>query len=151
MSWDVSIVKDPRREHFVLGTREEVISAFANCTPSFELFKPEIPPPEVLAIMPEILRQSALRADLEAIYDDEENDDYLHFTCADEPLIRFVNVEVRGDNNPLPILAALCLPNGWSVVEACNGLVVDLTAPTAEGWEKFQRLCEEAFGEDEGD
>lgn len=149
MSWDVAIVKDPKDERVVLGTREDEIRAFANCTPSIELFKPDVPPPEMLAMMPEIIRQSALRGDLEAIFETDDVD--LHFQCSDEPEIRFVCVEARGDGNPLPILAALCLPNGWHVVEACNGPVVDLNAESAPGWEKFQRLCDAAFGEDEDD
>jgi len=148
MSWGVTIVKDPNDKSVRLGSRQEVIDAFAKCTPSIELFKPDVPPPEMLAIMPEILRESALRADLEAIFDDEEQDVYLHFYCSDEPEIRFVNAEVQGDGNPMPILKALCLPNGWSLLDE-NGPQIDLDAETARGWEKFRSFSDAAFGERE--
>lgn len=49
-----------------------------------------------------------------------------------------VCVEVRGDGNPVPLLAAICIPNGWIAIDDSNGLQIDFAGETATGWEKFR-------------
>jgi hypothetical protein len=40
--------------------------------------------------------------------------------------LRAVHVEVRGKGNPVPVLAALCRPNGWVAVDDASGQPVEL-------------------------
>ncbi len=42
-----------------------------------------------------------------------------------QPLVA-IHAEVRGDGNPAPILAALCLPHGWVAVDDASGEPVEL-------------------------
>jgi hypothetical protein len=52
--------------------------------------------------------------------------------------IRSVCVEVRGNGNPLPFLAAVCKPNGWFATDDRDGQPVGLDAESSKGWERFR-------------
>ena len=52
--------------------------------------------------------------------------------------ISYIHVEVRGNGNPLPLIAAICKPNGWSATDDRDGQPVDLDAESAKGWEWFR-------------
>lgn len=52
--------------------------------------------------------------------------------------LRAVYAEVRGDGNPLLVLAALCRSNKWIVTDDTSGRPVDLDGAVAEGWEAFR-------------
>ena len=135
MSWDISIVKDLSDKQVPLGTREEVVAAFARSIPPLTLSKKPVPSPEILAIMPPVVRESALHPGLEAEYD--VGDLYMSFFCHDESIIRWVIAEVRGNDNPLPILAAICVPNGWFVVDSYDRSLVDLSGSGMTQWDRF--------------
>jgi hypothetical protein len=53
-----------------------------------------------------------------------------------EPL-KCVHVEVRGNGNPLPVLAAICVGHGWVVIDSDAVTPVDLTTGAASDWEEF--------------
>jgi hypothetical protein len=40
--------------------------------------------------------------------------------------IRSLYLDVRGDANPVPALAALCVPNGWVAIDNASGQPLDL-------------------------
>jgi hypothetical protein len=60
------------------------------------------------------------------------------------PLVA-LHVEVRGDGHPVPVLAALCRPNGWVADDDGTGRPVDL-AGAAAGWEAFRAYRDRAAG-----
>ena len=49
-----------------------------------------------------------------------------------------LRAEIRGDGNPVPMLAAICLPNGWFATDDRDGRRIDLGAESAKGWEWFR-------------
>jgi hypothetical protein len=49
-----------------------------------------------------------------------------------------INVELRGDGNPMPVLAALCRPNGWMAIDDTSRQALDLASDEAAGWEAFR-------------
>jgi hypothetical protein len=60
--------------------------------------------------------------------------------------IAAINVEVRGTGNPVPALAALCVPNGWIAVDCADGTRVDFASEAASGWEAFGAYRDQAIG-----
>jgi hypothetical protein len=53
------------------------------------------------------------------------------------PLAAF-HAELRGDGDPVPVLRALCVPNGWIAVDDSSGRPMERTSESAAGWESFQ-------------
>jgi hypothetical protein len=49
-----------------------------------------------------------------------------------------IYAEVRGDGNPVPVLAALCRPNEWVAIDGTCGQPVDMAGASASGWEAFR-------------
>ena len=97
----------------------------------------------MLEIMPPIIREACLRPGLEA--DFEVGDLSIQFSCHDEPIIRFINAEVRGNDDPFPALAAICQPNGWSVVSAADNSIVDLSRLEGSTWQRFREWRDKAL------
>ena len=143
MPWDIIIVNGSREDHPPLGDRETVIAHISSAVPGLELCQPPRPPEQVLQMMPDAVRQSMLRPRLEAEY--EANDLSIQFYCTDEPVIRSINAEVRGNGNPVPILAAICTPRGWSVIDVSGNSVVDLTKAEANAWDRFRKWRDRAI------
>jgi hypothetical protein len=52
--------------------------------------------------------------------------------------LQTIYVEVRGNGNPIPALAALCKPNGWVAVDCASRQCVDFEGKAATGWEAFR-------------
>jgi hypothetical protein len=48
-------------------------------------------------------------------------------------------VDIRGNGNPMPALAALCVPNGWAAIENASGQPLNLTGSTASVWQSFRK------------
>jgi hypothetical protein len=59
--------------------------------------------------------------------------------------LQMLLLEVRGDGNPMPALAAICRPNGWIVIDNASGKPVDLDAVTAAAWDAFQAFRDRAI------
>jgi hypothetical protein len=56
---------------------------------------------------------------------------------------------VRGNGDPLPALAVLCLPNGWAVIDSANKSRVDLSATTSPEWDSFRAWRDKAINSGE--
>jgi hypothetical protein len=129
-----------------LGTREDVIAAFAEALPGVSLAPPPAPPREFLEQMPPELRKILLRPKLEA--DFAAGDISIQFYADDAPQLDWVGGEVRGDGDPRPALAAVCVKRGWSVFDISAKTFVDLSAPDAAGgWERFRKWRDRAIRE----
>jgi hypothetical protein len=116
--WDISIINGTVEQPKPLGSRKDVIAAFAESLPGVSLERVPAPPPEILDQMSAIVRESLLRPNLEA--DFETDDLSIRFYTTDEPVLQWVNCEVRGNGDPIPALAALCLDRGWSVIDGAD-------------------------------
>jgi hypothetical protein len=143
MPWDITIVNAKDRR-MPLGAREEVIARFAAALPGVVLQLAPGPSPEIVAQMPEVLREHFNRPrplNAELITDEYS----IHFFTDNQPEIDSIGAEVRGNGNPLPALAALCQPNGWAVVNDADGNEVELASASAEQWDQFRQWRDKAI------
>jgi hypothetical protein len=148
MPWEIRIVND--EGDMPLGTKQVVVDWVAKALPGVHLQQPPLPPPEDPATFPEAVREAFARPKLEAVYEEEAFS--IEFYCGDEPEIRCLHADVRGNGNPLPILARLCLPRGWAVVSAADLSKVDLSSGEANQWKGFCDWRDRAISEiQEGD
>ena len=136
MPWELTIVNAKDRSK-PLGERADVIARVAAALPGVVLQEAPGPDAEMIAQMPPSLREHFMRPrQLNA--DFEGNDFSIQFYAENEPQIRALGAEVRGEGNPIPPLAALCGANGWAVINIANDTVVDLAARTSPELEKFR-------------
>ena len=143
MAWDIVIIS-AKGKSTPLGDRADVVARFAAALPGLRLAAPPVPPPDVLEQMPEVVRNNLL-TELQA--DFEAPEILIQFYTHNEPVIRFVCAEVRGDGNPVPALAALCVPNGWAVLDSADKSLVDLSANASPEWDRFRAWRNKAFGQ----
>ena len=144
MPWEITIINGTPEARKPLGSRDDVIAAIAEALPGVLLQQPPGPPPEWLQQMPPAVRDAVLRPKLEA--DFEAGDFSIQFYTSDEPVVHWVNGEVRGDGNPLPALAAICAKTRWSVIDAAQKSVIDLSSRDgAPEWEQFRRWRDRAI------
>ena len=136
MPWDVTIVASEDRRK-PLGERDDVIARVGKALPGVVLQQPPGPPPEMLAQMPGGVRQTFMRPKLEADFEGEGFS--IQFYAADLLTLHSIGAEVRGEGNPLPTLAAVCVPNGWMVIDAGDNSVVDLSSGSSQEWERFRK------------
>jgi hypothetical protein len=147
MPWDVTIVASEDRSK-PLGERDDVIARVGKSLPGVVLQQRAGPPPEMLAQMPEVIRQNFLRPKLEADFEGEGFS--IQFYAEDLPTLHSIGAEVRGEGNPLPALAAVCVPNGWMVVHAGEKSVVDLSSGASPEWERFRKWRDGAIASMKG-
>jgi len=146
MPWEIIIARDVNDESLPLGMRREVLDIFAGALPGVTFENPPLPPKESLNSMSPFVRDTFLRPKLVGDYNNQELS--IHFTTWDLPEIRFMYAEVRGSGNPLPVLAKLCMPNGWFIISAYDKSIVDLSKAHAPQWEHFQSFRDRAFQSD---
>ncbi len=130
MPWEITIINGTIDNRKPLGTREDVIAVLAGAAPRVELQRPPRPPEEMLAMMPPAVRDAMTRPKLEA--DFECDDLSIQFYTLDTPTIDWINAEVRGNGDPLPLFRSICSKTGWSVIDVAENVVVDLTKANAE-------------------
>jgi hypothetical protein len=146
MPWEIRIVNGTADAPIPLGTREEVIAAFAEALPGLTLAPPPPPPPEFLEAMPAALREIILRPKLEASF--EAADLSIQFYADDAPLLHWVGGEVRGNGDPRPALASICAKRGWSALDISTASKLDLSPRgDAPGWKRFQEWRDRAIRE----
>jgi hypothetical protein len=152
MPWEVMIRK-PRDE--ALGCRAEVVRWIAEAVPAIGWV--EDPPlldqikdmPEhsfhnLLPTWPEETRAYFSQPHLRGDY--LEGDLSIRLYGFEAEPLKCVHVEVRGNGNPLALLAAICVGHGWVVIDSDVGTPVDLTAGAASGWEEFRQYRDRAVG-----
>jgi hypothetical protein len=151
MPWEVKIRK-PGSEP--LGSRAEVVGLIAAAVPAIEWI--EDPPlldqikdmpdhsfHQLLPTWPEETRAYFSQPHLRGDY--LEADLSIRLYGFEAVPLTCVHAEVRGNGNPLPVLAAICRGNGWVVVESDGGTPVELAGATAPGWERFRQYRDEAI------
>ena len=146
MPWEISIINGSINSPKPLGTREEVIAAIAEALPGVSLERPPVPPKEILDQMPPFVREAMLRPRLEADFEAEGFS--IQFYANDQPVLDWVNGEVRGNGDPIPALAAICVKRGWSVIDGSDKSVVDLASRNrVPAWERFRKWRDKAINE----
>ena len=137
MPWEVTIINGTIAHRQPLGNREQVIKALAAAVPGLDLQRPPTPPKELLELMPPAVREAVARPKLEA---DFEGGEYsIQFYTSDIPKIDWINAEVRGDGDPLPVLQSICSDTGWSVIDVAENAIVDKTTTDAASWTAFRQ------------
>jgi hypothetical protein len=136
MPWELTIVNGKDRQQ-PLGERDDVIARVAAALPGAVLQPAPGPGPEIIAQMPEVLREHfSRRRQLNAEFEGGEFS--IQFYAGDRSQIESIGVEVRGNGNPMPALAALCQPNGWAVINNADDTALDLAATDSSEWETFR-------------
>lgn len=151
MPWEVTIKK---ANDEALGSQQEVIDRIKAAIPTIQWWV-EPPMMEKIKDMPDhpfhkliptwsaetqaYMSKPHLRGAL------ENGELYIEFQGFEQDPVRFINLEVRGNGNPMPPLAAICLPSGWMVIDLENN-EVDLAAGDAASWESFRQYRDHAIG-----
>ncbi len=154
MPWDITILNyagNPPASYYAagrpepepLGTHDEVVRAIREAVPELEWGTSGGLPPEVLAkFSPETAALMA-KPKLHAVYDTDEL--YLNLYGFEQEPMKYVCGEVRGQGNPVPLLARLCAARNWSVMSGTDGSFVDLAAAAAPQWDGFQAYRDRAI------
>jgi hypothetical protein len=144
MPWEVTI-RGPNDKP--LGDRETVVKLISAAVLSMDWFEeppllerikdmPDHPFHALIPTWPEETRASFARSKLYGHLDAGEFSIRLYGFEA-QP-ISSVCAEIRGNGNPVPLLAAICKPNGWFATDDRDGQRIDLDAESAKGWEWFR-------------
>jgi hypothetical protein len=151
MPWEVAIKK---ADDTPIGTRDEIVKTISEAVPAFkwrvepallEQIKdmPDHSFHKLLPTWPESTRAYMATPHLKGDLVDGQLSIEL-YGFEGEP-IKEIQVNVRGNGNPIPALAAICLPNGWIVVDIAENEAVDLGAINATGWERFREFRDDAI------
>jgi hypothetical protein len=142
MPWELTIVNAKDRNK-PLGERSGVIARIAAALPGVVLEEAPGPDPEMIAQMPPSLREHFMRP--RPLNADFEGSDFsIQFYAENEPQIKALGVEVRGEGSPVSSLAAICVPNGWALINNADDMVVDLAATNSAEWEEFRAWRDKA-------
>ena len=150
MPWEVP-VSSPNDD--VLGDHDSVVNRISAAVPGiswieeaplFERIKdePDHPLHALVPTLPEEARALFTRPTLLGDFDGGQFSVQLY--GFDSHPIRSIRVEVRGGGNPLPLLASICIPNGWIAVDDADRQEIDLGADAAAGWQRFRRYVDHA-------
>lgn len=144
MPWEVTI-QGPNDS--ALGDRETVVKLISSAIPEMQWSEeppllerikdmPDHPFHALIPTWPEETRASFARSKL---YGDMETGELSIrlYGFEDQP-ISSVCVKIRGNGNPVPLLAAICNPNGWFATDDGDGQRIDLAGESAKGWESFR-------------
>jgi hypothetical protein len=147
MPWEVTI---QRENGSTLGELESVQQQIVTAIPAIQFYR-EASGPEKISIarsrgveFPEVILRhfETLPAKVGAVFQGDQFSVSLYGFGA-QPL-NVIHAEIRGEGNPVPLLAALCRPNGWLAIDDASGDPIDLTGANASGWEAFQSYRSQA-------
>jgi hypothetical protein len=138
MSWDVSIRRPDGKP---LGRLDLLRRAFTESILGIQFYREPSGREKLAATQvdfPEVIRRFLESAPAAVQADFEEEGLVLRFSFGPEQQAEIlrVDVEVRGNRDPLPILSGICLPNGW-IVTGPDGRELDLSASPSPEWEQF--------------
>ena len=93
---------------------------------------------------PDVLRRNMEQcpASLEADFDGGKF--LIQFYGFEHQPLQKIYVDVRGNGNPLPALAALCMPNGWLAIDNASSKPIELTGTMVAEWAAFRNYRDRA-------
>lgn len=116
MSWDV-VILDSGEPPQALGPAERVRASISNIVPTVDWSDPA--------------------------WGTLESEEWsIEFNVGDAPVVESVMLHVRGDGDPLPVIASICATNGWAALDTSTDERLDLAAPSRKGWDDFRALRE---------
>jgi hypothetical protein len=140
MPWELAIRS---RNNELLGSRDEVVQRMSKALPSIK-WETEPPMPEEAArYSDEEIKRYFLTSHLSGYFADSGL--VIEFYGFEPEPIKSVHAALRGNCNPIPLLAALCVPNGWVVIDLVEKKEIDLSSAGASGWEAFRQFRDEAI------
>jgi hypothetical protein len=144
MPWNIVIVASHDQTK-PLGVREEVIDHFMAALPRAVFGRSPVPSADQLTKLPQVLQDHYLKRapQLEGIF--KADGFTIQFYTEDQPILYSVNAEIRGNGNPLPALAAICVPRGWIAIDLSNMSIIELSAATSSEWEKSKKWRDDAI------
>jgi hypothetical protein len=137
MPWTISI---SRCDGLPLGDVSTVQDAVHENIPGIRFWR-EPSGTEKLAAMklntplPDVIRHSMEKSPSSIQGDYEEDGLSLRLYLGCKPQITKMDIEIRGNGNPMPLIAAICLPNNWIALHGDK--ILDLAADETEGWQQF--------------
>jgi hypothetical protein len=151
MPWEVSIKKPDKP----LGSREEVISLMTAAVPTIQWIveppltdrikdTPNHPFHKLLPTWDESTRTHMSTSHLHGIFSDGRVHIRFFGFEQTEPMT-WINSEIRGNGNPIPVLAAICIPNGWIAVDFCENKQIDLASADSSSWDAFRQYRDDAI------
>ena len=150
MPWEVTI---RRADGTSLGDRDEVVRRVSEAVPALtwveeraflEQIK-DMPDHPFHALIPTWPEEVRARFSRPKRYADFEGEGFsVRLFGFEESAMDALHAEVRGNGNPVPVLAALCLPNGWVAIDDRTGQQVELNGGAAVGWESFRQYRDRA-------
>ena len=151
MPWEVTI---KGRNDEPLGSRDEIVNAISSALPAvkwrvepsmLEQIK-DMPDHSFHTLLPtwsEATRLHMSTPHLRGDFVDNEMSIEL-FGFEGDP-IKMIHADVRGNGNPIPALAAICLPRGWLVIDVAENREIDLAAGDSTPWEQFTQYRDRAI------
>lgn len=141
MPWEVTI---RRTDGTPLGDLAAVRRQIALAVPGMRFYREPSGPEKIAAAraagveLPDVIRQHMERRPAtEQAESDGDGFSVQLYGFEAQPLLA-LHAEVRGNGNPVPVLAAMCRPNGWVAVDDATGRLVELEDQAAAGWESFR-------------
>ncbi len=143
MPWELTISAGSGEP---LGDRQAVVDHISTALPSLQWFEqpplleqikeiPDHPFHKLIPAWPPEIQASFARSKL--LGDLEADDFSIQLYGFEEQPLLTLSVEVRGDGNPIPALASICVPKNWLATENGASQQIDFGAD-AEGWQKFR-------------
>ena len=138
MPWTISI---SRSGDLPLGTVEAVQDAIHKGVSGVQFYREPSGNEKLAKIkvpLPDVVRRHMEQSPASIQGDYQDGDLSLRFYLGSKADVQKIDVEIRGDGNPLPVIAAICLRHGWIAVDAAyGGQPLDLSASQAPGWKRF--------------
>ncbi len=147
MPWEVTFRNCDKS---TIGTRDEVIQKISVAVPAFDWVEEppmlerikDIPDHPFHALIPTWPEETRARFSRSKTYGHFNGNGFsVQLYGFETDAIDAIYAEICGDGNPMPLVAALCIPNGWIAVDDTTQQQIDLSAKTAKGWKAFKRYC----------
>lgn len=148
MPWEVTI---RRPDGSPLGDIESVRRQMTSAVPGIQFHQEPSGSERIAAArkagveLPEVIRQHMENQPATARAEYDSGEFSVSFYGFERIPLSSVLAEVRGNGDPVSILAALCLPNGWIIIDAASGEPVDLSGNSPTGWDSFREYRDQAI------
>ena len=144
MPWEVTIRGADDKP---LGDRASVVKLISTAVPAMEWYEEppllerikDMPDHPFHALIPTWTEETRASFTRSKLYGDLDAGEFsIRLYGFESQPIASVCAEIRGNGNPVPLLAAICNLNGWFATDDRDGQRIDLGSESAKGWESFR-------------